>query len=57
MYTSQSSISAAIKNLETELGVDQNHPLLVYREEAFGQAQEIFLDEVLRYLESYQEEK
>lgn len=31
--------------------------LLVYREEAFGQAQEIFLDEVLRYLESYQEEK
>lgn len=29
--------------------------LLVYREESFGQPQELFLDEVLRYLEPYQD--
>ncbi len=31
--------------------------LLVHREEAFGEAQEIFLDEVLKYLESCQDEE
>ena len=38
--------------------IDQRYELkylLVYREESFGQLQELFVDEVLRYLEPYQD--